>query len=259
MAMIDKNSLILGDCLDVMQDIPAGSVNMVLCDLPYDVLNKNNHEAKWDSVIPIDLLWNQYRRVTTRNAVVILFGQGMFTASVMQSNTSDWRYNLIWNKCRSTGFLNAKRQPMRVHEDIMVFCEGTAVYHPQMVKVSRHLRNHDRGKVEHQTNRCYGDFGKADFILSDEKYPGSIISIPSEHKTGRFFHSTQKPVDLCRYLIRTYTDEGMTVLDNTMGSGTTCVAAAMEHRHYIGIEKEQKYYDIAYKRVKAAEMQLSLF
>lgn len=151
-----------GDCLDLMKDIPDKSVDAIICDLPYGVLNRGNKNAKWDKMLPLDKLWVQYCRLIKDNGAIVLFAQGMFTAQLMRSNPKMWRYNLIWQKGgRCSGFLNAKRQPLREHEDICVFYKKQPTYNPQMVKCLPHQRNHSRGKMEkEQTNRCYGKFGK---------------------------------------------------------------------------------------------------
>lgn len=236
------------DCLEGMKNIPDGSIDMILCDLPYGVLNRQNRHAKWDNIIPFEPLWEQYKRVIKKNGAIVLFGQGMFTAELMVSQKSLWRYNLIWNKTdRPTGFLNAKRMPLREHEDIMIFYKELPVYNPQMVKCKPHQRNHSRGKMEkEQTNRCYGELRKFDEVITDEKYPRSIIRIPREEKT---FHPTQKPVALCEWLIKTYSNVGDTVLDNCMGSGSTAIACVNTGRHYIGFETDPEYYRLAKERI----------
>lgn len=235
------------DCLTGMDRIPDKSIDMILCDLPYGVLNRQNEHAQWDNIIPFDLLWIQYRRVIKDNGAIVLFGQGMFTADLMTSQRNMWRYNLIWNKTdRPTGFLNAKRMPLREHEDIIVFYKELPVYNPQMVKCEPHQRNHSRGKMEsEQTNRCYGQMRKFDEVITDEKYPRSIIRFPREEKT---IHPTQKPVALCEWLINTYSNEGDTILDNCMGSGTTAVACINTNRHYVGFEMDPEYYQYALDR-----------
>ena len=159
--MSDMN-LYLGDCLEEMKKIPDNSIDCIICDLPYGVLNKGNESAQWDNVIPFDLLWKQYERVIKENGAIILFAQGMFTADLMISNRKLWRYNLIWQKGgRCSGFLNAKKMPLREHEDILVFYKTMPVYNPQMTKCEPHQRNHSRGKMNKElTNRCYGNFGK---------------------------------------------------------------------------------------------------
>ena len=241
-----------GDCLDVMKDIPDKSIDMILCDLPYGVLNKSNPNAKWDSVIPFEDLWKEYLRIIKDNGAIVLFGSGMFTANLMISNSKLWKYNLVWKKGdRTSGFLNAKKMPLRNHEDICVFYKKLPVYNPQMEKCEPHKRNHSKGNMLNpQANNCYGNFVEVPTIISDEKYPKSVINIQPEHK--EFYHPTQKPVALCEYLIKTYTDEGDTVLDNCMGSGTTGVACINTGRNFIGIEIDEGYFNIAQERIKAA-------
>ena len=247
------------DCLEGMRQIPDGSIDAVICDLPYEVLNKGNECAQWDRLIPFEPLWEQYRRITKPTAAIVLFSQGMFTADLMHSNPNMWRYNLIWKKGdRVAGFLNANRMPLRNHEDICVFYQKQPTYNPQK---RQGQPNHTRGQGGgNQTNRCYGDFDP--FAVSDdlsgEKFPLSIIDIDKEHD-GKQWHPTQKPVDLLRYLVLTYTNEGDTVLDNCMGSGTTAIACIKEKRHFIGFELSKEYFDKAQRRIKAEQAQLTLF
>jgi site-specific DNA-methyltransferase (adenine-specific) len=247
---LDNCQLMFGDCLERMKEIPDKSIDMILCDLPYGVLNKGNVNAKWDSVIPFDQLWKQYERIIKDNGAILLFGQGMFSAELMLSNNKLWRYNLIWDKVAKTGFLNANRMPLRQHEDIMLFYKKLCTYNPQMVKCEPHKRNHSKGNMKQpQRNNCYGKIIETPTIVTDEKFPISIISIAKEHENGKFYHPTQKPVALLEYLIKTYTNEGETVLDNTMGSGSTGVACVNTNRKFIGIELDEKYYDISCKRI----------
>ena len=243
--------LIHGDCLIEMQNIPDKSIDCILCDLPYGQLNKSNKHAAWDVVIPFEALWEQYKRIIKDNGAIVLFAQGMFTAQLMMSNPKMWRYNLIWQKGgRCSGFLNAKRQPLREHEDICVFYKKQPTYNPQMVKCLPHQRNHSRGKMEkEQTNRCYGKFGKAVDIITNLKYPKSILNFKRPHPQ---VHPTEKPVALLEYLIKTYTNEGDTVLDNCMGSGSCGVAAVNTNRKFIGIELDENYYNIAKQRIDEA-------
>lgn len=249
-----------GDCLELMKNIPDKSVDAVICDLPYEVLNKGNKHAQWDKMIPLDQLWEQYNRVIKDNGAIILFGQGMFTAQLMVSNPKMWRYNLIWQKGgRCSGFLNAKKMPLREHEDIMIFYKQLPTYNPQMVKCEPHQRNHSRGKQEKdQTNRCYGNFGKAEDVITDEKYPKSILNFKRPHPQ---IHPTEKPVLLIEWLIKTYTNENELVLDNTAGSMTTAIAAINTNRRCICIEKDNNYFEIGSERVKKhiQEQQSKLF
>ena len=222
------------DCLVGMKRIPDQGVDMICCDLPYGVLNKGNKDAKWDSIIPFDLLWEQYERVIKDNGAIVLFAQGMFTAKLMMSNEKLYRYSLVWDKVLKSGFLNSKKMPLRQHEDICVFYKSLPTYNPQMVKCEPHKRNHSKGNGEHRkVNRCYGSYVETPTIISDEKFPTSIISIPKQHINGKSYHPTEKPVDLISWLIRTYSNEGDVILDNCIGSGTTAISCLREHRHWI--------------------------
>ena len=245
--------LINGDCLEEMKKIPDGSVDMILCDLPYEVLNKGNKNASWDRHLPFDQLWEQYNRIIKDNGAIVLFAQGMFTAQLMMSNPDMWRYNLIWDKMFVSGFLNAKKMPMRSHEDILVFYKSLPTYNPQMT-TGKPL--HGMGtayKNKTVTNNCYGDMNRADNSRcgSTEKYPTSIVRFQKPHPSCAV-HPTQKSVELCEWLIKTYTNEGETILDNCMGSGTTGVAAINTDRNFIGIELTEKYFKIAEYRINSA-------
>lgn len=253
MSCYENIKLIHDNCLVEMQNIPDNSCDCILCDLPYGQLNRSNKSASWDVVIPFELLWVQYERIIKDNGAIVLFAQGMFTAQLMMSNPKMWRYNLIWQKGgRCSGFLNAKRQPLREHEDICVFYKKQPTYNPQMAKCLPHQRNHSRGKMEkEQTNRCYGKFGKAEDIITDLKYPKSILNFKRPHPQ---IHPTEKPVALLEYLIKTYTNEGDLVLDNCMGSGSCGVAAVNANRRFIGIELDENYFNIAKQRIDEAIM-----
>lgn len=235
-----------GDCLELMDNICDKSVNLILCDLPYGQTTRN----KWDTVIPFNLLWSQYKRVLVDNGVIILFANGMFTADLMQSNKKMWRYNLIWEKTTVTGFLNAKKMPLRCHEDICVFYNKLPIYNPQ--KTTGHIRK--VSKAEHKINCVnstdYGEHGLTTYD-STERYPRSILKFATD-KQKSALHPTQKPVALLEYLIKTYTNENDLVLDNCMGSGSTGVAAKNLHRKFIGIELNDTYYNIAGERIKSA-------
>ena len=251
--------LIHGDCLIEMQKIPDGSVDAVICDLPYGVLNRSNRSAKWDSVIPLNKLWEHYRRIVKESGAIVLFAQGMFTARLMMSNPDMWRYNLIWDKInRPTGFLDANRKPLRIHEDICVFYRSQPTYNPQFTYGNV---NHSRGKpgnaIGGGKNGCYGDFKKTETVITNEKYPNSIVRIPKEHRN--FLHSTQKPVALVEWLVRTYTNEGELVLDNTAGSMTTAIACLNTGRRCICIEKDDDFFETGKKRVEDYQRQLKMF
>ena len=257
--MIHPNYILNGDCLEVMRDIPDKSIDLVLCDLPYGVLNRNNPNSKWDSIIPFEPLWEQYKRITKPKAAIVLFAQGMFTAKLMMSNIDWWRYNLVWKKGnRVSGFLNANRQPIRNHEDICIFSSGQTIYNPQYTlgSVNHARRKAGNASEKYGKNRNYGSFKQTPTILTNKKYPLSVLDFDKEH--GKQWHQTQKPISLLYYLIRTYSNSGDLVLDNTCGSGSTCVAAVLTGRKYIGIERDEEYYKIACDRVKQAETQVSM-
>lgn len=241
--MLDK--VHQGDCLEVMKAIPAGSVDMVLCDLPYGVTRN-----AWDSVIALESLWAEYRRVVKPSGAIVLFCQGMFTANLMASNATEWRYNLVWQKDRVAGFLNANKMPLRDHEDIAVFYREMPTYNPQKWEGKP---QHARGGGSHGGNN-YGKFERqADPGGNTEKHPRSVLYFPKPHPA---VHPTEKPVELCEYLIRTYTNQGETVLDNCVGSGTTAVAALQTMRHYIAIEREPKYAEMARRRLASTTLPL---
>ena len=243
-----------GDCLELMKDIPGKSVDMILCDLPYGILNSKNPNAKWDCVIPFEDLWLQYERVIKDNGAIVLFASGMFTADLMQSNRKLWKYNLVWKKGnRPTGFLNAKIQPLRLNEDICVFYKKQPTYNPQFTLGAKpHSRGNAGNSMDKQgRNGCYGNFKTTPTIITNEKYPVSIIDIAKEHPQK--YHPTQKPVALLQYLVKTYTNEGDTVLDNCMGSGSTGVACVNTGRNFIGFELDAKYFEIAKQRIKESE------
>ena len=243
--------LYLGDCLEVMRSMPDKSVDAVITDLPYGVLNKNNPDAYWDEAIPMDALWSIWKRIIKDSAAVVLTSQGMFTAKLMFSNQSMWRYNLVWKKGnRVSGFLNANRQPLRNHEDILVFYDKQPTYNPQKTIGNQ---CHNKGGGNHKnTQRCYGEFKDTPTVLTNEKYPVSVLDFAREHPP---IHPTQKPVALLQWLVRTYTNEGDTVLDCTMGSGTTGVACVQTGRNFIGIEIDPEYYAIAERRIRDAQAQ----
>ena len=226
-----------------MKDIPDGSIDMILCDLPFGQTSRN----KWDVVIPFEPLWEQYRRIVKDNGAIVLFANGMFTAELMYSNKSMWRYNLIWEKTQPTGFLNARKMPLRSHEDICIFYKGMPTYNPQ--KSTGHKRK--VSKAEHKTN-CknttdYGEHGLTTYD-STERYPRSVLKFAKDSQKSAL-HPTQKPVALLEYLIKTYTNPGETVLDNCMGSGSVGVACLNTDRQFIGIELDRHYFGIANERI----------
>lgn len=255
--MIELDTIYNEDCLEGMKRIPDGSIDAIICDLPYGVLNAGSEGGSWDVVIPFEPLWEQYKRITKPNAAIVLFAQGMFTAKLMMSQPKMWRYNLVWDKVRATGFLNANRMPLRNHEDICVFYRQLCTYNPQMEALNGRERNHPQGHGLHnEKNSCYGKVGRINPTYEDKKHPRSIIVKQAVHCNEGQSHPTQKPLDLIHYLVLTYTNEGDTVLDNCMGSGTTAIACIRENRHFIGFETNKDYYDKACKRIREERRQL---
>jgi len=228
----DNTWLMLGDCLERMKEIPDGSVDMVLCDPPYGTT-----QNRWDSVIPLEDMWARVKGVSKQSAAVVLSAAQPFTSTLILSNIDMFKYQWVWEKSKPTGHLNAKKQPLRKHEDIVVFYRKQCTYNPQGLKETH--------AVVSRTNRGnYGDCSKTT-VQTKTGYPTSILQIP----TTVGVHPTQKPVELMEYLILTYTKEGDTVLDFTMGSGTTGVACRNLNRKFIGIEMDEGYFDIAKKRI----------
>ena len=241
------DSIIQGDCLDVMREIPAGSIDMILCDLPYGVTRN-----KWDVVIPEVSLWEQYERIIKPNGAMVLTCSQPFTSMLLMSNKKLFRYSLVWQKTTHTGFLNAKRMPMRTHEDILVFYKKLPTYNPQ--KTLGHKRKVSSAKHKENCIKTedYGKHGLTDYD-STERYPTSILTFSTDKQKGAL-HPTQKPISLFEYLIKTYTNEGETVLDNCIGSGTTAIAAMNTGRHFIGIEKEAQYVDMSNIRIRGGNL-----
>ena len=274
-----------GDCLTIMNDVPDKSIDMILCDLPY-----GKTQNRWDNTIPFNDyvciddnnynldefllysykqglnykdansyfvanknkgLWSHYQRIIKDNGVVVLFGQGMFYTDLINSNKKIFRYDLVWDKTLISGFLNANRMPLRQHEQIAVFYKKLPKYHPQFTN-GKPL--HSKGKTYKDKpikNQNYGKFHSTDdnSAGSTEKYPTSILNFPKPHPSIAV-HPTQKPVELLEYLIKTYTDENDTVLDNCMGSGNTGVACLKNNRKFIGIELDKDYFEIAKSRIE---------
>lgn len=247
---MERNKLFHGDCLQLMREIPSHSVDLILADPPYGTLNKNNPDAQWDKEVSLPSLWNQYKRIIKPNGAILLFGQGVFAAKLIMSNPKWFKFDFVWDKVRKSNFLNCKKMPMRQHEQVLVFYGKPPTYNPQMVRCEPHQRNHSRGRLDkEQTNTCYGKFGKAETIMSDFKYPGTIVKFPKGHSKEDWLHGTAKPVNLLRWLIRTYSNEGDLVLDNFAGSGSTLIAAIEEKRDWIGMELSDKYFEICQKRI----------
>jgi len=233
-----------GDCLDLMKQIPDNSADMILCDLPYGTT-----QNKWDEVIPFEALWAEYRRIRKPSAAIVLTAAQPFTSALIMSNPKEFKYQWVWDKVQPTGHLNAKKQPMRRHEDVIVFYAEQPIYNPQLTEGKVIKRT--AGKAPQSTN--YGHFESVGGDSGTTRQPTTILQVSSGRSpNARTVHPTQKPVALMEYLIRTYTNEGMTVLDNCFGSGTTGVACANTGRKFIGIEMDEKYFEIAKNRVESA-------
>ena len=234
-----------GDCLERMREIPDGSVDMVMCDLPYGTT-----ACKWDTIIPFEPLWAEYKRVCKKNAAIVLTASQPFTSGLVMSNVTHFRYDWIWHKTHPTGHLNAKRRPMSAHESVLVFCFGKLPYSPQ--KTYGHTR---KVSSAHHRRYCkktdvYGSHGLTGYD-STERYPRTVLTFKSDKQTTSI-HPTQKPVALMEYMIRTYTNPEETVLDNCMGSGTTGVACAKTGRKFIGVERDETYFLDAVDRIMTA-------
>ena len=251
--MIERNSLINGDCLEVMKGIEDKSIDAIICDPPFGTT-----ACKWDSVIPFDKLWEQYNRVIKYNGAIVLFASQPFTSKLVCSNMEMFKYCLVWNKnkCGSPGL--AKIRPLKTHEDICIFCKTVEIYNPQMEEGEPYYRKRS-GKTR-ANNMGYGFVNSTkDIENTGTRYPKSILNLSRDFSAQQQVHPTQKPVALLEYLIKTYSNEGDLILDNCMGSGSTCVAAKNTNRDYIGIEMDENYYNIAVKRVNDAKSELSLF
>jgi site-specific DNA-methyltransferase (adenine-specific) len=235
-------NLYKGNCLEVMKQIPDGSIDAIITDPPYGTT-----QCKWDSVINFDLMWEQLNRITKPNGAIVLFGAEPFSSALRMSNIKNYKYDWIWKKSKPTGHLNAKKQPLRQTEAISVFYKKQCTYNPQGTKPTN--------KVVSRTNRGnYGECSKTT-VQTVTNYPRNIITFNSIDGV----HQTQKPVDLMEYLIKTYTNENETILDFTMGSGSTGLAAKNLNRNFIGIEQDENYFNIATDRINKVEPQTKLF
>jgi len=252
-----KNKILCGDCLEIMNDIPDKSIDMILCDLPYGTT-----QNKWDSIIPLNKLWEQYNRIIKDTGAIVLTSQGVFTAKLILSNEKNFKYKIVWEKSKSTNFLNAKKQPLRKHEDICIFYKKQPLYNPQMSQGEPY----NKGVRKDQLTGSYGDFKPTEVKSDGQRYPSDIVYFKTAESEGEVFHPTQKPVELGRYLIKTFTKEDDIVLDNTCGSGSFLVSAVLENRNFIGIEKNHEvhlfkkkeidYIQVCENRVKKAYEQI---
>ncbi len=258
-----QNRVIQGDCLEIMPQIPDKSIDLILCDLPYGTT-----QNKWDSIIDLDKLWKEYKRIIKDNGVIALTSQGVFTAKLIISNISWFKYKIVWIKSKATNFLNAKKQPLRKHEDICIFYKKQPQYNPEMSEGE----SYDKGIRKAQQTGSYGCFEPTHVSSDGLRYPSDVVAfeedvndyvyIKTAEAEGPVYHPTQKPVELGRYIIRTYTSPGAIVLDNACGSGSFLVAAALEGRKYIGIEKNEDAFlhkEDAIDFIKVCKQRLSPF
>jgi len=241
-----KIELMQGDCLEKMKDIPDKSIDMILCDLPYGTT-----ACKWDTVIPFEPLWAEYKRIIKKNGAIVLFGSQPFTSALGSSNLDMLKYSWYWRKTRATGHMNAKKMPMKDIEDVLVFYREPPTYNPQgLLQINKKQKNSAshmaRGITSDPTSVVTGGINNLEYTQEFTNYPRQVLDFASEGSTD---HPTQKPVALFEYLIKTYTNEGDLVLDNCMGSGTTGVACKNLNRNFIGIELDPEYFKIAEKRI----------
>ena len=243
--MIEINKLYNQDCLIGMRDIDDKSIDCIICDLPY-----NKTKSSWDILIPIDKLWIEYKRIIKDNGAICLTSIQPFTSLLISSNLSMFKYEWIWNKKKPSNFLLSKVMPMMITESILIFCAKTPKYNPQMT--TGKLRDKSANNKEKFKQVGYNGWGNVDFKqetnINDQYYPKNIIEISNANQRGKL-HPTQKPVELMEYLIKTYTNENMLILDNAAGSGTTLLAAKNLKRNYIGFEKDLNYYNVACERI----------
>lgn len=245
----EMGQVICGDCIEEMRQLPAASVDMVLADVPY-----GQTQNAWDVPIPFEPMWEGIRRVTKPNAAIVLFAAQPFASKLVCSNLTDFRYDLVWRKNKATGFLNAKKQPLRNHEAMLLFYRKPPFYSPQMTQ--GHKPGNYARRTKHSTN--YGSQTPTEYGGSTERYPCSVIDMPIiNNDSPDKYHPTQKPIDLLAWLIRSYTARGETVLDFTAGAGSTGLAAAREGRNYICIERDKEYCAIAETRLGAELPMLS--
>jgi site-specific DNA-methyltransferase (adenine-specific) len=242
------NKVIHGDCLEVMPTLPDKSIDMILCDLPYGTT-----ACKWDTVVPFEPLWKEYKRLIKDNGAIVLTASQPFTSALVMSNPKMYKHSWVWNKRASGNFVVAKYMPLTITEDVIVFCGGKVRYFPLMIPQKPRTVG---GKSSAVNGRGFGGV-KNVYRVRDEKYPVNLLDIPAVPRVHSV-HSSQKPVALFEYLIKTYTNEGETVLDNCAGSGTTAIACINTNRNYILIEKEKEYIDVINKRISEHEQQLTI-
>jgi len=241
--VVSRSTFYFGDCLVEMDKIADKSVDMILCDLPYGTT-----ACKWDSVIPFEPLWMHYKRIIKTNGAIVLTASQPFTTALINSNIKNFKYAWVWDKKVGANFTLCNKQPLKVHEDVLVFGYDKTKYYP--IKVKGAINHGHKNKSDNTPGFSNKIKMRPDTDFSGMKFPKSIIEFP-KHSSQQKLHPTEKPLYLMEYLIKTYTNEGETVLDNCMGSGTTGVACKKTGRHFIGIEKDEKYFEIAVKRINS--------
>ena len=242
---MEKNKIYLGDCLELIpKHIEDKSIDMIFCDLPYGTT-----QNKWDSVIDLGKLWTEYKRVIKDNGAIVLFAQTPFDKVLGASNLKMLKYEWVWEKTQATGHLNAKKMPMKAHENILVFYKKLPIYNPQ--KTTGHKPMNSGVRRSSLKNENYNEINKVDlpFGGDTDRYPRTVLEFKSD-KQKKYLHPTQKPLQLIEYMIKTYTNEGDLILDNTCGSGTTGRGAKTLNRDYIMMEQDEAYYEIACKRLE---------
>jgi site-specific DNA-methyltransferase (adenine-specific) len=240
--MLETNKIYQGDCLELMKQIEDKSIDLILCDLPYGV---TQNEA--DKVIDLSKLWEQYKRIIKDDGTIVLTAQQPFTTDLINSNRGMFKYELIWHKELPSGFLNANRQPLRVHENVLIFYKSLGTYNPQKVKGSK---NYSKGSMKTDVNNNYGKYGKVDNSeeQGEMKHPQSVISFMKPHPS-KAKHPTEKPVELAEWIVKTYSNEGDLILDNCIGTGWTAIACKKFNRNFIGMDLNKDYILIANERL----------
>lgn len=257
--MIELNKIYNEDCLEGMKRIPDGTIDAIICDLPYGTTAN-----KWDNVIPLDKLWEEYERIIKDNGAIVLFSTMPFTIDLINSNRKLFRYTIIWKKTMASNYLNCHKMPMRIHETICVFYKKLPTYNPIKSEKKDSIGYGRTRIVQGGANPSLGYYKTHNYHDDGTRFPTDVIEFSNFNYAGlgfkdEFHHPTRKPVDLLSYLIRTYSNEGDTILDNCMGSGTTAIACIREKRNFIGFETDKEYYNNACKRIYNEQTQLTLF
>ncbi len=238
---VSRSTFYQGDCLEVLPLLPSNSIDLIYCDLPFGTT-----QCSWDEVIPFDKMWEHIIRIAKQNTPIVFHAQQPFTSALIMSNPKMFKYTWVWEKSKATGFLNSKKRPLVAHEDIIIFCKGTPVYYPQMTEGIAYNKGFRKQQTE---NDVYGSFEQVEVKSDGLRYPRSVQYFKTAESEGKTFHKTEKPIELCKYIINTYSLEGQTVLDFTMGSNKSGLACEMLNRNFIGIEKDAEHFATSVGRV----------